>query len=136
MATTLTLNEIRKRFEDSIYFQNAGYIIDQFDENGAKLKLELKPHHINVNGTLHGAIHAAILDQIFSMHIRATTKAKCATINLNIQYLLPCNEGTIYATAKFLQEGYRTAILEGEVVHENGHVIANGIGIFKLMRNA
>lgn len=127
---------MRKRFEDSIFFQNAGYIIDQFDENGARLKLEVKPHHMNVNGTLHGAVHAAMLDQIFSMHIRATTRAKCATINLNVQYLSPCTEGIIYATAKFLQEGYRTAILEGEVVQEDGTVIASGNGIFKLMRDS
>lgn len=134
--TALTLDKIRKGFEDSIYFQNAGYIIEQFDENGAKLKLEIKPHHMNINDTLHGAVHAAILDQICAMQIRATTKVRCSTINLNVQYLLPCNEGTIYATAKFLQKGYRTAILEGNVVHENGMVIANGIGIFKLMRNS
>jgi len=134
--STLTLDEIRKRFEESNYFQQAGFIIERFDEDGAKLKLELQPHHLNVNGTLHGAVHAALLDQIFSMHIRSTTRANCSTINLNVQYLTPCHEGTVYATAKFLQEGYRTAILEGEVVHENGTVIANGIGIFKLVRNS
>lgn len=133
---TLSLDEIRKHFEESIFFQNAGYIIDQFDETGAKLKLELKPYHLNVNGTLHGAIHAAMLDQIFSMHIRATTRSKCSTINLNVQYLQPCNEGVIYSTANFLQEGYRTAILEGQVVDGNGTVIATGTGIFKLMRNS
>lgn len=131
----MTLSDIREIFEQSAFFKHMGFEIVHFAEDKVLLKLAITAPLINVNGTLHGGVHAAMLDQICGMVIRATTKNRCATINLNLNYLAPSSEGDLFATAKIIQQGYRIAVVEGEIFEESGNLVAKGMGTFKLMRD-
>lgn len=131
----LTLEDIRGSFEKSAFFNHIGFDIIHFEEENVLLKLVVEDHLLNVNGTLHGGVHAAMLDQICGMVIRATTKTRCATINLNLNYLASSSEGDLFATAKIIQQSYRTAVVEGEVFEEGGKLVAKGMSTFKLIRD-
>ncbi|WP_235318332.1 PaaI family thioesterase [Planococcus sp. CAU13] len=130
-----SLEEVKKRFIDSPFFTNMGFEILEFSEEKVLLKLNIKGEFMNVNGTLHGGIHASMLDQVFGMAVQAATKARCATINLNVNYLASSGTGDIYATARILQQGYRNIILEGEVFEEGGKKLVQGTGTFKVFRS-
>jgi len=129
-----TIQDIRESFETSNFFSNMGFEIIDFEEDKVLLKLPLNEHLLNVNKTLHGGVHAAMLDQVLGMVTRVTTKTRCATINLNINYLSPSTTGSIFATAKIIQQGYRIVIAEGEIHDDQGKTIAKGTGTFKLFR--
>lgn len=105
-----------------------------FEENEVKIKLEMKEYVLNANGTLHGGVHATMLDYVQGMLLRSVSKTRCATMNSSIQYLAPSTEGEIYAEGKILQLGYKTAFMEGEIRDSEGKLLAKGSGTFKLIR--
>lgn len=131
----VTLDTIRESFEQSPFFKHIGFEIVHFEEGNVLLKLPVHDELLNVNGTLHGGVHASMLDQVCGMMTRVTTKTRCATINLNLNYLAPSSEGNLFATAKILQQGYRIVVVEGEVFEEGGKLVAKGVGTFKVIRD-
>ena len=130
-----TLLDIQKSFEEMPFFKFIGFEILEFDEDRVLLKLDIREDFLNNNNTLHGGIYASMIDQVLAMIIRAKTKSRCATINLNINYLAPISAGTIYATGRIIQLGYRITQAEGEIYTGDGTVLAKGIGSFKIIRD-
>lgn len=131
---TMQLEEIRRSFETSPFFSHIGFEVMHFQEGDILLKLPIMEPLLNANRTLHGGVHATMLDMIIGMVIRSTTGTRCATINLNINYLTPITSGDIFAKGKILNQGYRTVTAEGEIWDENEELLAKGVGTFKLIR--
>jgi uncharacterized protein (TIGR00369 family) len=131
----ITVEEIKKNFEGSLFFSYIGFEVVHFEENHAILKLRIKDELLNVNGRLHGGVHASMLDTVLGMAVRSVTKASVVTTNLNIHYLASLSTSEIYAEAKVLQAGYKTAFAEGVIKDSNGKIIAKGVGQFKVIRD-
>jgi len=130
-----TIEEIQERFKNGAFFSYIGFEIIHFEEDNVLLKLPIKDYLMNVNGTLHGGVHASMLDQVLGMLISITTKTKCATINLNVNYFAPTVTGEIFATAKILNQGYKIVTAEAEIIDEQGKILAKATGTFKLIRD-
>lgn len=130
-----TINEIKESFESSAFFSHIGFEIINFEEGRVKIKLPIRRQLLNANETLHGGVHATMLDLIMGMTTRSVTKTRCTTINLNINYLAPTTKGAIFASGKILKQGYRIVTVEGELVNEEGSLLAKGVGTFKLIRD-
>lgn len=130
----MQLEEVRKSFETSPFFSHIGFEVIYFQEGNILLKLPITEQLLNANRTLHGGVHATMLDMILGMVIRATTGSRCATINLNINYLTPITGGDIFAKGKILKKGKRTVTAEGEIWDEEEELLAKGVGTFKLIR--
>ena len=131
----ILVQDIRESFEDSPFFNHMGIEILHFEENAVKIKLTIKEYVLNANGTLHGGVHATMLDYAQGMLLRSITKTKCMTVNLSTQYLAGISEGDIFAEAKVLQLGYKLAFLEGEIKDSTGRLLAKGTGTFKIIRD-
>ncbi|MGP4061038.1 PaaI family thioesterase [Halobacillus sp. H74] len=132
---TKTIDEVRESFESSPFFSHLGFDIEHFEEGNVLLKLPVHEKLYNVNGTLHGGVHATMIDLILGMAIRSTTKTRCTTMNLNINYLAPASGGEIQAKGRILKQGYRIVTAEGELYDQEGTMIAKGTGTFKLIRD-
>ncbi|MFJ7832468.1 PaaI family thioesterase [Peribacillus sp. NPDC097197] len=132
---TTNVEDIRNQFESSPFFAYIGFEVIQFEEGNVRLKLNIEEHMLNVNGTLHGGIHATMLDTILGIVIRSLTKARVVTTSLTVHYLGSLSAGEIFAEAKVLQQGYKTAFAEGEIKDSAGNLIAKGTGVFKLIRD-
>ncbi|WP_173916746.1 PaaI family thioesterase [Halobacillus sp. Marseille-Q1614] len=132
---TKTIDEVRKSFEASPFFSHIGFRIIRFEEGNVLLHLPVQENLFNVNGTLHGGVHASMLDLILGMAIRSTTKTRCTTMNLNINYMAPVSDGNLAAKGRILQQGYRVVTAEGEIYDQEDNLIAKGIGTFKLIRD-
>lgn len=131
----MTVEEIRRRFEISPFFSHIGFEVIKFEEENVLLKLTIDQHLLNVNDTLHGGVHATMLDFVLGMVIQSKTLTRCATINLNINYLAPSTSGDIFAKGRILQQGYRTVTAEAELFDSHEMLLAKGVGTFKLIRN-
>lgn len=131
----ILVHDIRESFEDSPFFNHMGIEILHFEENAVKIKLTIKEYVLNANGTLHGGVHATMLDYAQGMLLRSITKTKCMTVNLSTQYFAGISEGDIFAEAKVLQLGYKLAFLEGEIKDSTGRLLAKGTGTFKIIRD-
>lgn len=132
---TTNVEDIRNQFESSPFFAYIGFEVIQFEEGNVRLKLNIEKHMLNINGTLHGGIHATMLDTILGIVIRSLTKARVVTTSLTVHYLGSLSAGEIFAEAKVLQQGYKTAFAEGEIKDSAGNLIAKGTGVFKLIRD-
>ncbi|WP_090238882.1 PaaI family thioesterase [Lentibacillus halodurans] len=129
------IEDVRKSFESSPFFLHIGFEIIEFREGNVLLKLPIRNQLLNANDSLHGGVHATMLDLVLGMCIRSTTKTRCTTISLNINYLAPSTEGDVYATGEILKQGYRIVTVEGEMKDENGNILAKGLGTYKLIRD-
>lgn len=130
-----SLDKIRKSFEESPFFTYIGFQIDKFEEGDVLLKLEIREAFLNANDTLHGGVHATMLDIAQGMLIRSIYKCRVATINLNIHYLAPTDTGILYARARLLQSGYKIATAEAMISNTQNELVAKGSGTFKLIRD-
>lgn len=130
----VTLEDVRKDFENSPFFSYIGFQIIYFEEGNVRVKLTIEESLLNTNGTLHGGVYATMLDFILGMVIRSVTKTRCVTTNLTTHYLASMSAGEIFAEAKVVQQGYKLAVVEGEIKDIKENVIAKGIGTFKLIR--
>lgn len=128
------LKMVKESFEASPFFTLIGFEVVYMEEGKVKIKLPIQEKHFNANRTLHGGVHATMLDAIMGMTIRSMTKTGCTTINLNTNYLTPSVTGEIFATGKVSKLGYRIVTAEGELIDEKGNLLAKGIGTFKLLR--
>lgn len=132
----MQLEEVRRSFETSPFFSHIGFEVIHFQEGDALLKLPITEQLLNANQTLHGGVHASMLDLILGMVIKSTTRTRCATMNLNVNYLSPAVHGDIFAKGSIIKQGYRTVTAEGEIIDEQGVLLAKGVGTFKLIREA
>lgn len=129
------LEELRKKLEDNLFFSQIGFEVIDFEEDNVLIKLPFNKNVLNLNETIHGGVHATMIDWVFGMMIRLKTKERCATINLNMNYLRSASSGDIYGNGKIVQLGYRLITIEGQVFDEKENVLAKGIGTFKVIRS-
>ncbi|MFC2949674.1 PaaI family thioesterase [Virgibacillus sediminis] len=129
------IEDVRKSFENSPFFTHIGFEIVEFEEGNTRLKLPITSELLNANDSLHGGVHATMLDLSLGMAVRSVTKTRCTTISLNVNYLSPSTEGVVFATGRILKQGYRMVVAEAEMVDEAGNMLAKGIGTYKLIRD-
>lgn len=130
------LDEVRKSFETSPFFSHIGFEIIELNEGKVNLKLSVQEQLLNANQSLHGGVHAAMLDSVMGMAIRSTTTSRCTTININVSFLAPSTNGDhIVATGRILQLGYKIVTAEGEMRDSQGNLLAKAVGTFKLIRD-
>ncbi|MEK4425789.1 PaaI family thioesterase [Solibacillus sp. FSL K6-1523] len=130
----MKIDTIRKNFNQNEFINLIGFESENLEERAIKLKLSIREELLNNNGSLHGGVHATMLDTILGMTIRYKTKLPCTTINLNINYLNTATSDEVYATGKILRQGYKNVTAEGEMYDSNGVLLAKAIGTFKLLR--
>lgn len=130
-----TLNEIRQNLEKSPFLNHVGFEILKFDEDDILIKLSIENVLLNVNKTLHGGVHATMLETVQEMAIRSLYKSKISVMNVNIHYLDATSSGEIFARAKVIQRRYKIAGAEAEIVDSENKLIAKGSGVYKIIRD-
>ncbi|MBM7631368.1 PaaI family thioesterase [Geomicrobium sediminis] len=122
--------------KQSPFYQLLGFQDGLDGDENVYLQLEIREDHLNNNGSLHGGVHATMLDNVFGAMIYYKTGCRNLTISLHVHYLAPAREGVLKAKGSFMQLGYKSAQLEGYIYDEDDQLIAKGSGTFKLLREA
>ena len=112
-----------------------GFVLDVSDRAAAKCWLDVGPEHLNRHGVLHGGLSTTLLDCAFgttaSLTVDASGKAPFLTISLTTNYVGAGRPGRVTATGRVTGGGRSLLYLAGELVHEDGTLIATGTGVFK-----
>jgi uncharacterized protein (TIGR00369 family) len=116
------------------FLDHLGFEIEKRDNKDIVIKLSMDLKHLNTNKTLHGGVHAAMLDTIQSLALKAVCQSNVAVMNLNVHYLSAIGSGVVSARARINQLGYKTAAVESEIHDEQDVLIAKGSGIYKIIR--
>lgn len=114
-----------------------GYTIDLNDPSGlATVTLKIDAQHRNRNGTLHGGIHAMMLDAAAGFAASRFLAGDGAlvpvlTLSLNTSYVGAVAEGAVVATGKVSGGGYKIVYATAEITNDAGAVVSTASGVFK-----
>lgn len=127
------------QIEDPGVQQLVGYktTIDQRD-GSCVVTLDLEPQHLNRHGILHGGMVATVLDVVCgntaSQFFDSKNHAPLVTISLTLSYVAAAKAGQITARARTTGGGASIAHVFGELVDEEGQLLATATGVFKRIR--
>jgi uncharacterized protein (TIGR00369 family) len=127
------IQELQGRFSRSPYLKHVGFEIFLLEKEDIVVKLSIKKEHHNTNHNLHGGVHAAMLDTVQSFILRSSYERSVVALNINVHYIAPSSSGDLYATAKIIQKGFKTATVESQITDPENHIIAKGTGVYQIL---
>ena len=117
--------------------KNLGAKLVSSKKGYCKVKLDIKPSHLNHGGIVHGGVLATLCDIALAGAVATVMKKEewCVTIQLNIEYMDPAFLGeTIFGYGKLVRRGKTLAFVEGGIESKDKRKItkAHGIWFIKL----
>ena len=105
-----------------------------------KLKLKVKPEHLNHGGIVHGGVLASLCDIALAGSLNNSLQRDewCVTAELNIYFLRPAfPKDVLFAYGKLIKRGNTLAFVEGgiETKDKKQIVQAHGIWVIKSKTN-
>lgn len=100
------------------------------------LRFPFRAEFGNRKGDVHGGVLATLVDLAMSQAIRSVRSdlAGLSTINMTVNYLDPAS-GNIIARGWTLKVGGIIALAEATCEMENGRIVAQATGSFRMIRN-
>ena len=98
------------------------------------LELDLEPRHMSRAARAHGGVLFSLLDTALGRAVieELPPGRGCATVELKINYFRPVQSGTIRASGRCVQRTRSLAYAEGDIVNEDGKLLARATGTFFL----
>jgi uncharacterized protein (TIGR00369 family) len=99
-----------------------------------RLRLTIRPDHINAAGLLSGVVSYALIDYCMgsTLWVERNEEERIATIGISINYIQTATEGDVICTTQLQRRNDRVAVLRSEVHHEDGRLLAEGIGSYSI----
>ncbi|THB66632.1 MAG: hotdog fold thioesterase [Gammaproteobacteria bacterium] len=113
--------------EKDQFAKHCGIKVTEAAAGYAKGEMEIKPHHLNGAGTVHGGALFTLADFIFAVASNSHGQLSLA-INANISFFKGQSEGVLTATAKELSINPKLGTYNIEIVNEAGSRIADFTG--------
>jgi uncharacterized protein (TIGR00369 family) len=105
-------------------------------EDPQTVRLRIRPELVNAGGLLSGVVTYALVDYCMGSTLWAQTTAeeRIATISISINYIQTATEGEIVCTTVLDRRNRTTAVMRGEVRHEDGRLLVSAIGSYTIFR--
>ncbi len=103
-------------------------------EAADRVRLTIRPDHINLAGLLSGPVAYALIDYCMGSTLWAQREGdeRIATIAISINYVQTAREGDIVCESTLDRRNDRVAVLRSEVRHQDGRVLATAVGSFAI----
>ena len=135
MTEDPVLEDLRARMAASPFHSWMGMTLVEACEGEVELTLEVQPHHLNLQGFLHGGVLATLADTAAGLAVRSKLEAgrRHVTIQLGVQYLSAGSPGTIVARGRTVRVGRQIAHAEAEIHDANGRLLATAQATVAIM---
>ncbi|GAA3389832.1 PaaI family thioesterase [Cryptosporangium minutisporangium] len=115
-----------------------GMNLTEVDEGRVVFTLDAKPEFSNPLGTVHGGIHATLLDSAMGCAVHTTLPAGVGytTLELKVNYVraVSLDAGTLTCVGEVIHVGGRVATAEGRVTDAAGRLLAHATTTCMLFR--
>jgi len=103
-----------------------GFKIKSVEHGQAVIEFDMKKHHTNTMGTLHGGVLCTIADTAMGVVFASMLEEgeSLTTLELKINYLKPVWQGKLLALGKVVKKGRMTGLVECDIVDENEQLVA------------
>ena len=117
------MNYAKKFLHDDKFAQYAGIELLEVGSGSAKVKMEVKPFHINGVGIVHGGALFTLADFAFAAAANSHEETAVA-INASISYLKAVKSGILYAEAEEISNTRKISVYSIKVIDEHNQLIA------------
>jgi uncharacterized protein (TIGR00369 family) len=126
------VEDLKERVRSSAFHQWAGLDLTSVGEGRAEVALNLEPHHLNPQGIVHGGIISTLADTAIGLAVRTELRSGLThrTAQLNVHFLAKAEGGRLVGLGRSLHVGQRMGYGEGEVLDENGRLLARASATF------
>lgn len=126
MVEDPVLKDLRERMASSPFHGWMGMTLREAREGEVELTLDAQPHHLNLQGLLHGGVLATLADTAAGLAVRTRLEPgrRHVTIQLGVQYLSAGGPGSINARGRAIRVGRQIAYAEAEIHDGNGRLLA------------
>lgn len=114
------------------FYELLGLKVVKRKKGHCKLKLDIKPYHLNRGGIVHGGVLATLCDDSLAGAVGTLMKRNqwCVTVQLQIEYMNPAFPGKpVYGYGKVVRMGKTLAFVEGGV-EQGGKKVTKAHGIW------
>ena len=124
--------EVRRRLRESGAPRHLGITVESASKGKVVMRLDVRPHHRQIHGVVHGGIVATLADT--AAGIAAATVVKpgtaVATVELKINYLEAIRGGRVRAEARVLRAGRHFIVVECDVWNKSRQLAAKALLTF------
>lgn len=106
--------------------------VEVLEAGHAVLYIDIEDFYLNGNGTVHGGVYAALIDNAMGIAVAALVKVRIATTQMNIHYLGQITSGRVSCHSHVVHRTRRTATAEAKVYDPAGNLVAMGTGAFRI----
>jgi uncharacterized protein (TIGR00369 family) len=126
------LQDLTARVSASPFHQWAGLELASVGDGRAELVMDLRPHHFNPQGIVHGGILAALADTAIGLALRSKLRPGMThrTAQLNVHFLAKGEGNRLVGRGSALHLGQRMGYGEAEVLDGAGRVLARATATF------
>ena len=123
---------VRQRMKESQVITHLGFDVEKVQKGRAIFLLDVRPHHKQLHGVVHGGILAALADTTAAIAVYTAVPrgTEIATVELKINYLEPVPGGRIKADARVLRAGRNFVVAECEIWNEDKSLAAKALLTF------
>lgn len=123
---------VRKRMKESQVITLLGFDVEKVEKGHAIFLLDVRAHHKQIHGVVHGGILAALADTTAAIaaYTVVPSGTEIATVELKINYLEPVPGGRIKADARVLRGGRNFVVAECEIWNEDDSLAAKALLTF------
>lgn len=93
------MEDLKKFISQDFFAKHLGVEVLEFSEGKARAKMEIKKHHLNSAGTVHGGAIFSLADAVFSIASNSYGTLAVA-INASISFFKAVKDGTLFASAE------------------------------------
>lgn len=104
------------------------------DAREAVVELDIREHHLNLIGLMHGGVHTALLDSAMGLAaMSARPEADVVTSSLNVHFTSPARAGRVSVVASVVHMSGRMITAEGRLYAEDGRLSSMATASFRVI---
>ena len=120
--------------DHSLFFDYIGFEREKGEEGHIVLSITVKDHLLSDEQLIAGGVFATMLDMALGSAVTNGARCPAATIHLNVSYFDLTRRTSFTCKANLTHKKENLAFGEGEIVDEEGTLVAKGQGTFKLLK--
>jgi uncharacterized protein (TIGR00369 family) len=126
------IEALKERVRGSPFHQWAGLELVSVGDGTADLEMDLRPHHFNPQGIVHGGIITAVADTSIGLALRSRLPVGLThrTAQLNVHFLAKGEGNRLVGHGRAVHLGQRMGYGEAEVLDGDGRLLARATGTF------
>ena len=120
------IHDLQDRLQGSEFYRWAGVELVDASPGLVEIAFVAGPHHLNLQGLVHGGILATLADTAMGLAVRTVLQPgrRHVTVQLGVEFLSPGRPGTIVAHGRSVKIGSQLGFAEADVTDPGGRLLA------------